>query len=384
VDKTFMQQFVYFDHNATAPVMTEVTDLMSEVMAVVGNASSTHTYGRHARQKVEDARISIANLIGAKPSEVIFTSGGTEANNLVLSGITCDHILVSAVEHKSVLDATNNIELLAVDNNGLINLESLEARLKQINDQTLISVMLANNETGIIQPVSEVSKIAKKYGALVHTDAIQAFGKIRVNRGDLGADFISLSAHKIGGPQGVGALVINENIPLNPLIKGGGQERGHRAGTENIPSIAGFGAVAEKRGDLGHISNIETLRDELENLVKKIAPEVVVFGENIARLPNTSCISIPGINSQTQVMKFDLAGIMVGAGSACSSGKVETSHVLKAMGVDENLTSAAIRLSLGPENTTKDVEYFIRICEKIYTKDYSDIDQQAVAANAAE
>ena len=379
-----MQQFVYFDHNATAPVMTEVTDLMSEVMAVVGNASSTHTYGRHARQKVEDARISIANLIGAKPSEVIFTSGGTEANNLVLSGITCDHILVSAVEHKSVLDATNNIELLAVDNNGLINLESLEARLKQINDQTLISVMLANNETGIIQPVSEVSKIAKKYGALVHTDAIQAFGKIRVNRGDLGADFISLSAHKIGGPQGVGALVINENIPLNPLIKGGGQERGHRAGTENIPSIAGFGAVAEKRGDLGHISNIETLRDELENLVKKIAPEVVVFGENIARLPNTSCISIPGINSQTQVMKFDLAGIMVGAGSACSSGKVETSHVLKAMGVDENLTSAAIRLSLGPENTTKDVEYFIRICEKIYTKDYSDIDQQAVAANAAE
>ena len=379
-----MQQFVYFDHNATAPVMTEVTDLMSEVMAVVGNASSTHTYGRHARQKVEDARISIANLIGAKPSEVIFTSGGTEANNLALSGITCDHVLVSAVEHKSILDATDNIEQLSVDNNGLINLEGLEARLGQITGQVLISVMLANNETGIIQPVSEVSRIARKYGALVHTDAVQAFGKIHVDRGELGVDFISLSAHKMGGPQGVGALIINENIPLDPLIKGGGQERGHRAGTENIPGIAGFGIAAEKRGDLGHISNIRTLRDELEILVNNITSEAIVFGENIARLPNTSCISIPGINSQTQVMKFDLAGIMVGAGSACSSGKVETSHVLKAMGVNENLATSAIRISLGPENTMEDVEYFIRIWEKIYSGNCPNVDQHSLTVNAAE
>jgi cysteine desulfurase len=364
-----MKQTVYFDHNATTPVRAEVADAMAGALVLGGNASSVHGAGRQARQLVEEAREIIAELVGASPAQIVFTSGGTEANNLVLRGTECDHNLVSAVEHNSVLDAADNIEIVPVDGNGVIDLTALTSRLSEIDGQVLISVMLANNETGVIEPIAEIVRIAKEHGALVHTDAIQALGKVNVDWGDLGVDFISLSAHKIGGPQGVGALVINEEIPLKSILRGGGQERSRRAGTENVPGIVGFGAAAKLiAGELDQISKTQDLRDRMEASIKAKCSDAVIFGESIDRLPNTSCVSMPGVTSETQVMKFDLEDYMVSAGSACSSGKVQASHVLKAMGVDEETASTAIRISLGFGNNSNDVDAFVSQWEKIYAR----------------
>ena len=364
--KPFMDEFIYLDHNASSPILPEVAMVMADTLAFVGNASSVHSSGRLARQKVEDARDKVARLVGARASEVVFTGGGTEANNLILNGIQFDHIMVSAVEHDSVLNAINNVEILSVDENGLIDLDELEGRLDKTDGRVLVSVMLANNETGVIQPISEVSGIAKKYGAMVHTDAIQACGKIKLDREALGVDFISLSAHKIGGPQGVGALIVNEEVPFEPMIRGGGQERGRRAGTENIAGIVGFGVASAIVADLIHIAKTRALRDLLERGINKILPGSIVCGEKIDRLPNTSSIFMPGVNSETQVIKFDLNGIMISAGSACSSGKVQTSHVLRAMGIEDNIAANVIRVSLGNENTVEDVEFFITEWKKIF------------------
>ena len=361
-----MNKFIYLDHNASSPISPGVAMIMADALAFSGNASSVHSSGRLARQKVEDARDKISRLVGVRASEVVFTGGGTEANNLILNGIQCDHIMVSAVEHDSVLNAINNVEILSVDENGLIDLEELEGRLDKTDGQVLVSVMLANNETGVIQPISEVSSISKKYGAMVHTDAIQACGKIKLDREALGVDFISLSAHKIGGPQGVGALVVNEELPFEPIIRGGGQERGRRAGTENIAGIVGFGVAGAIAADLVHITKTQGLRDLLERRINKILPGSVLCGEKVERLPNTSSIFMPGVNSETQVMKFDLKGIMISAGSACSSGKVQTSHVLRAMGVEDDIAANVIRVSLGNENTSEDVECFITEWKKIF------------------
>ncbi len=364
-----MKQTVYFDHNATTPVRAEVADAMAGALVLGGNASSVHGAGRQARQLVEEAREIIAELVGASLAQIVFTSGGTEANNLVLRGTECDHILVSAVEHNSVLDAADNIEIVPVDGNGVIDLTALTSRLSEIDGQVLISVMLANNETGVIEPIAEIVRIAKEHGALVHTDAIQALGKVNVDWGDLGVDFISLSAHKIGGPQGVGAIVINEEIPLKSILRGGGQERSRRAGTENVPGIVGFGAAAKLiAGELDQISKTQDLRDRMEASIKAKCSDAVIFGESIDRLPNTSCVSMPGVTSETQVMKFDLEDYMVSAGSACSSGKVQASHVLKAMGVDEETASTAIRISLGFGNNSNDVDAFVSQWEKIYAR----------------
>jgi len=364
-----MKQTVYFDHNATTPVRAEVADAMAGALVLGGNASSVHGAGRRARQLVEEAREIIAELVGASLAQIVFTSGGTEANNLVLRGTECDHILVSAVEHNSVLDAADNIEIVPVNGNGVIDLTALTSRLSEIDGQVLISVMLANNETGVIEPIAEIVRIAKEHGALVHTDAIQALGKVNVDWGDLGVDFISLSAHKIGGPQGVGAIVINEEIPLKSILRGGGQERSRRAGTENVPGIVGFGAAAKLiAGELDQISKTQDLRDRMEASIKAKCSDAVIFGESIDRLPNTSCVSMPGVTSETQVMKFDLEDYMVSAGSACSSGKVQASHVLKAMGVDEETASTAIRISLGFGNNSNDVDAFVSQWGKIYAR----------------
>ena len=363
-----MNQVIYLDHNATTPVMPAVSEIITKTLALGGNASSVHAAGRLARQKIEVAREMVAKLVGVSSLEVVFTSGGTEANNLVINGIKCERILVSAVEHYSILDARNNVEEVAVDENGLIDLEDLEVRLDRNEGQALVSVMLANNETGVIQPVAKVSEIAKKYGALVHTDAIQACGKIKIDKAMLGADFISLSAHKIGGPQGVGALIIDKEISLEALMRGGGQERGQRAGTENLSGIAGFGVAAEAVEDLSHVDKIRELRDVLEKSIKQITPEIVIYGENVDRLPNTSCIFMPGVSSETQVMSFDLQGILISAGSACSSGKIQASHVLRAMGVEEGIAANVIRVSLGNGNTIQDVNDFVKEWKKIYTK----------------
>ncbi|MBT3917390.1 MAG: cysteine desulfurase [Rhodospirillaceae bacterium] len=364
-----MLRATYFDHNATAPVTAEVADAIAGAIALPGNASSVHTAGRQARQLVEQAREHIALLIGASPAQIVFTSGGTEANNLVLRGTECDHILASAVEHDSVLVAADNIEQMPVDGDGVINLAALAAKLAEMDGQALVSVMLANNETGVIQPVAEISRLAKEHGALVHTDAIQALGKVKVDWTELAVDFMSLSAHKIGGPQGAGVLVVNEAVPLQSLIKGGGQERSRRAGTENVPGIVGFGAAANLAAEnIDKANEIKILRDHLESKIKSMAPDAVVFGERVDRLPNTICLSMPNVSSETQVMKFDLTGIMVSAGSACSSGRVQASHVLKAMGVGEEVASTAIRVSLGDSNTKEEVDYFVSQWREIYVR----------------
>jgi cysteine desulfurase len=364
-----MKQFIYLDHNATSPVGAEVADAIAEALAQGGNASSVHGAGRRARQMVEQAREQLAGFINASPAEIVFTSGGTEANNLVLRGARCDHILVSAVEHPSVLDATADIEQVPVDENGLIDLAALEARLIEIEGKVLVSVMLANNETGVIEPISEIVGIAEKYDALVHTDAIQALGKIKIDRVALGVDFISLSAHKIGGPQGVGALVINEEVPLASLIRGGGQERSRRAGTENVPGIVGFGTAAKLVAEkFSRMTEIEVLRDQLEASIKSIAPGAVIYGDTVERLPNTSCLAMPGVTSETQVMKFDLAGVMMSAGSACSSGKVQASHVLKAMGVADELAATSIRVSLGHDTSEAEIEFFVEQWRDMYVR----------------
>ena len=310
-----MKHTVYFDYNATCPVRAEVAAAIAGALAEGGNASSVHGAGRQARQAVEEAREHVAGLVGASPAEVVFTSGGTEANNLVLRGTACQIVLASGVEHLSVLDAADNIELLAVDSNGFIDLVALEARLAEIDGPALVSVMLANNETGVIEPVAEVARIAKKYGAWVHTDAIQALGKIAIDRAALGVDFMSLSAHKIGGPQGVGALIINQEVPLASLIRGGGQERSRRAGTENVPGIVGFGAAAKLvANEFDQMKEIKSLRDQIEGSIQAIAPAAVVYGQAVERLPNTSCLAMPGVTNETQVMKFDLGGFMISAG----------------------------------------------------------------------
>jgi cysteine desulfurase len=361
-----MNKCVYLDHNATTAVTSEVAAMISDTLKLNGNASSIHASGRLARQRVEDARDKVASLVGVRAQEIVFTGGGTEANNLALNGINCDQIMVSSVEHDSVLNTAGNLMLLSVDTNGLIDLEGFEQRLAETEGRVLVSVMLANNETGVIQPISEVARIAKRYGAIVHTDAIQACGKIKLDREALGVDFLSLSAHKIGGPQGVGALVINEELPLEPIIRGGGQERGRRAGTENIAGISGFGVASAMAADLAYVNKSRELRDILESTIKKIAPGIIIFGEDVSRLPNTSCIYMPGVSSETQVMKFDLKGIMVSAGSACSSGKVQLSHVLSAMGIENSIASNVIRISLGNVNTIDDVNYFIQEWKNIY------------------
>ena len=364
-----MKQTVYFDHNATTPVRAEVAEAVAGALALTGNASSVHTAGRQARQSVEQAREHIAELVGVSPAQIVFTGSGTEANNLVLRGTDCPHVLASEVEHYSVLAAADNIELLPVDGDGVIDVAVLKSRLEDLDGSALVSVMLANNETGVIEPVAEISRIAKEHGALVHTDAIQAAGKIKVDWVELGVDFISLSAHKIDGPQGIGALVMNEDIPLTSLIRGGGQERSRRAGTENVPGIVGFGAAAKLAAEnLGKANEIGILRDHLELRVKEIAPDAEIFGESVERLPNTTCLTMPNVASETQVMKFDLTGIMVSAGSACSSGKVQTSHVLKVMGIVEDVASTAIRVSLGHGNTMDEVEHFVSQWREIYTQ----------------
>jgi cysteine desulfurase len=355
---------VYLDYNATAPVRPEASQAVAEALGLVGNPSSVHHFGRRAKKRVEDAREDVAALIGAAPADIVFTSGGTEANALALTGAGRKRLLVSAIEHDSVLAAAAALDPAApripVTPSGVVDLDALERLLAERGGETLVAVMLANNETGVIQPVAEVARRAHAAGALVHCDAIQAAGKIPVDVGALGADLLSLSAHKLGGPQGVGALWIAERVTLAPSLRGGGQERGRRAGTENVPGIAGFGAAAAAaRRDLAAYARIAELRAKLEGAVLVRSNRARIAGIAVPRLPNTSCIVLPGLASETQVMALDLAGIAISAGSACSSGKVRPSHVLAAMGLPAEEASAAIRVSLGWASAPADVERFV-------------------------
>jgi cysteine desulfurase len=350
----------YLDWNATAPLRPEAGAAVAAALARCGNPSSVHRWGRAARQGVERAREAVAALIGAAPDGVVFVSGGTEANHLALLGTGRERVLVSAVEHSSVLEAVPGAEPIAVDAEGIVDLARLEQLLAADPRPAIVSVMLANNETGIIQPVAEISAIAHAYGALFHCDAVQGAGKLPLATARIGADLVSLSAHKLGGPPGIGALVVTGNAEPTPMIRGGSQERGRRAGSENLPGIAGFAAAAEAAvAGIADYQRVRQLRDGLEAAAIAAAPEAVVIGAGVKRLPNTTALALPGVPAATQVIALDLDGVMVSAGAACSSGKVGPSHVLAAMGIAPEIATGTIRISLGWTTTKADIAHFL-------------------------
>ena len=359
----------YLDYNATSPLRADIKEVMLEVLGEPLNASSVHGYGRAARKRLEDARRQIADAISVFPNEIIFTSSGTESNNLALRGIKGRKVLVSAIEHPSVLKAVENSTLIPVDGQGVVKLDALEKLLSSGEPNTvLVSVMLGNNETGVIQPIAEISALCRKHGALLHVDAVQAVGKLPLDMGLLGADMMTMSAHKAGGPVGVGVLVLRQNLPITSLLTGGGQELGRRAGTENIAAIAAFGALMAKGLDKEAVTRTKELRDRMEAEIHAFAPDAVFFGDMTDRLPNTSMFAMPHVSSETQLMAFDLAGIAVSAGSACSSGKIEVSHVLKAMEVGGEVAASAIRVSIGTATAWEELEIFISEWKKLYTR----------------
>ena len=365
-----MNQRSYLDYNATAPLRPEVHEAVAEALSLYGNPSSVHAEGRTARAAIEAARIKVANLVGARPEDVVFTSGGTEANALALAAQSGEawQCYLSAVEHPSVLSGgrfyRETTTTIPVTSDGIVDLGVLATELEQHRRggwRPLVSLMAANNETGAIQPVVKAAEIVHEAGGLLHSDAVQAAGRIPLDMATLGADMLSLSAHKIGGPKGVGALVLREGVHVEPLIKGGGQERRRRAGTENVAGIVGFGVAAGlAAADLAKTVEIAKLRDGLEAGVLAIAPDAIVLSAAVPRLPNTSCTAVPGTKAETLVIGLDLAGVAVSSGSACSSGKVEASHVLSAMGVAPELAQGAIRVSLGFATSNTDIQVFLR------------------------
>ena len=364
-----MSRPTYLDWNATAPLRPEAAAAMSAAFAQFGNASSVHRWGRAARQRVECAREQVAALIDARPDGVVFVSGGTEANHLALLGSGRERVLVSAVEHHSVLHAVPNAEPIPVDREGIVEIGQLDEMLAADARPALVSVMFSNNETGVIQPVAEVAHVAHARGALFHCDAVQAAGKVPLSIDEIGADLVSLSAHKLGGPPGIGALVIRDGVELTAMIRGGGQERGRRAGSENLPGIAGFAAAAEAAvAGLAEYDRVRRLRAEVEAGIAAIAPDAAVLGRGVARLPNTSAIAMPGLSAETQVIALDLDGVMVSAGAACSSGKVGPSHVLVAMGIPPEIAGSTIRVSLGWSTTQADIAHFLDAWTALYRR----------------
>jgi cysteine desulfurase len=368
---------VYLDWNATAPLKREAAAAMTAAASITGNPSSVHTEGRAARKLVEEAREAVAQAVGADARNAIFTSGGTEANALVLTpalrrghGAAVTRLIVSAIEHASVLAggrfAPDQITAVTVTADGLTNLEHLQRLLEDGPPAALVSVMLANNETGAIQPIRDIAAIVHDTGGLLHVDAVQGLGRLPVSIEALDADILTLSAHKIGGPKGVGALVLREGIIVPPLIQGGGQEQSRRAGTENVTGIAGFGAAvaAAQAAHRVEAVQMEGLREVLEAGLKR-HDGTVIFAERVQRLPNTTLFSVPGMKAETAVIAFDLEGIAVSSGSACSSGKVGKSHVLAAMGVPGQLADGAIRLSMGADTTPADIDRCLEAWRKL-------------------
>ena len=368
---------VYLDWNATTPLRSEARAAMVAAYDLVGNPSSVHAEGREARRLVEEARSTLASAVGALPRNVVFTSAGTEANALALSpglrgpsGGPVERLLVSAVEHASVLAGgrfpADKVGHIRVTRAGVVDRDHLKALLKD-GPPTLVSIMAANNETGALQPVAEAARIVHDAGGLLHVDAIQALGKIAFNINAVGADLATFSAHKIGGPKGIGALVVAEGVSgVEPLLRGGGQELNRRAGTENVAGIAGFGAAvrAALQALPEDAKRMATLRDRLENGIRAIAG-ATIFSDNTERLPNTILFTAPGLKAETAVIGFDLEGIAVSSGSACSSGKVQPSHVLSAMGFDPAVAQGAVRLSLGWSTEPDDINRALEAWRKL-------------------
>jgi cysteine desulfurase len=377
-----MAERSYFDWNATAPLRPQAAEALREALAVPGNPSSVHAEGRAARRLIEQAREEVAALVAARPGDVFFTSSGTEANMLALTPViqTADErrprekLLISAIEHSSVRTGgrfpSGAVVDIAVGADGRVDLAALADALAKTS-RPLVSIMLANNETGVVQPIAQAAAFVHAAGGLLHVDAVQAVGRIGCHINALGADLLTLSAHKIGGPKGVGALVrAREDIHFpEPLIRGGGQERGLRAGTENVAGIAAFGAAAAavRRQGEAEAAHMLALRNRLETGLKAITPGAVIFGAAAERLPNTTLFAAEGMKAETAVISFDLEGIAVSSGAACSSGKVQPSHVLAAMGVSPALTRGAVRLSLGWTTTEADVERFLGAWRKLAT-----------------
>lgn len=347
---------LYLDYNATAPVRPEVIEAMQPWLAGPHNPSSIHAAGRKARMAVERARETIAAAIGADPANLIFTASGSEANNHALRAAKPTALFVSAIEHASILSPAREsglpCHLIPVDANGQVKPDALETLLTEHpSTRPLVSVMFANNETGVIQPLEAIIAIARGHRAIMHVDAAQALGRVPLNIGELGADLVTLSAHKMGGPLGAAALVQGGCFGIEPFIFGGGQEKNRRAGTENLPAIIGF-AKAVECIDLAFMAQVAAWRDAMEATILAAAPGAIIFGNKAPRLPTTSNLSMPNgkggfVASHTQLMVFDLAGIAVSSGSACTSGKVGNSHVLEAMGADKETAGGAIRISGG-------------------------------------
>jgi cysteine desulfurase len=372
-----MSDRIYLDWNATTPLRPEARQAMAAAWDIAGNPSSVHAEGRQARRLVEEARAAVAAAVSARPQDVVFCSGGTEANALALTpglrrgaGEPVRRLLVSAIEHTSVLAGgrfqPEAVVAIKVTGSGLIDFNHLRALLAD-GPPALVSVMSANNETGAIQPIAEIAPVVHEAGGLLHVDAIQALGKIALDIKLMQADLVTLSAHKIGGPKGVGALVLAENVQgLEPLLRGGGQELGRRAGTENVAGIAAFGAAtgAALAGLADDVIRLQGLRERLERGLEQ-TPGMIVFSRDVRRLPNTTLFTIPGLRAETAVIGFDLAGIAVSSGSACSSGKVQPSHVLAAMGFGNDLAQGAVRLSLGWSTAEADIDLALEAWRKL-------------------
>ncbi len=368
---------VYLDYNATAPLRAEARAAMLAVFDAPGNPSSVHEAGRRARAAIDDARRTLASALGAADGDVVFTAGGTEANNLGLLGLAkandCTHFIVSAVEHSCIRVAAGTaglpVETIAVTSDGMIDLEELQARLDTLpgDARPLLALMTANNETGVIQPVQQAANMVHEAGGFIHVDAVQAFGKMPVRLADMGADTLAVSAHKIGGPMGMGALALACGTKLAPTAFGGGQESGRRGGTENVPGIAGFAAATNTAmKDLDECERIAALRDHLQSRLLAVAPGAVVVGGNAPRLCNTLCLATPGFAADTQLMSMDLAGFAISSGSACSSGKVKASVVMLAMNLPGDLAANAVRISLGKNTRQDELDAFVAAWGEAY------------------
>ncbi len=356
----------YLDWNADTPLCDAARRAMLRTWELGAlNPSSAHAGGQKARAIVEEARRSMARLLGCAPEEIIFTAGGTEADNMAVRGAPVERFVVSFMEHPAVMKPAKAsgkpVTLLEVDGDGVADLEALERHLATGEGRALVCLMFASNESGTLQPVREAVKIARRHGALVLCDAVQGAGKAEVDFAALGVDMLAVSAHKFGGPQGVGALIVREGLALEPQLLGGGQERRRRAGTENVAGIAGMAAALEAalKGLEEKESRIRVLRDLLERELKEITPEAVIFAERAPRMANTTWFAHPRIDAQAALMAFDLDGVAISAGSACHSGRAEVPRSLIAMGVDRDLAKRALRVSLGPDTMEDDIRLFL-------------------------
>jgi len=378
---------VYLDHNASSPLRPSAKRAVLEALESCGNASSVHSAGRAARARIERARESVARFADAQPGTVIFVSGGSEANTAALRGAVAGalaaedritRIFISAIEHESVRAVAaalgETVPGLKVSEipAGTVDLPAFRLKLMQGKGRVLVSVMAANNETGAVQDLVGLTDLVRSEGSegsLLHVDAVQAAGRMAFSFARLGADYMTLSAHKLGGPQGAGALSLKEGAPFAPLIAGGGQELGRRSGTENVAAIGGFGAAAEEAANFSaEAERLRSLRDRFEHELKQRAPEAVIFADTVERLPNTSNFAIPGLAAETALIALDLDGIAVSSGSACSSGKVKPSHVLAAMGVDESLARCGLRVSFGWSNGEADVDVVIASLSRLIAR----------------